>query len=301
MKEKIAELKGKVSGGVSPAMATPLLADGYSVNTAVIPQLVDFLIAANVSGLFVAGTTGEGILLDEAQRMRLLESTVTAANGRLPIIVHTGTVRTDSTLRLSQHAAQLGVDAVAVVPPYFYGIHNDSLFDYYTTITAAIPETPLFLYDIPHLAINGISPSLLNRLHEACPSIAGVKTSRLNAQDIRLLLDSRPEETIILAGNERIALGSLAMGADGLITGVSTAIPELFVGLTDAVANSDVATAQKWHRAINKMLDMIPAGERIGAIKSILTARGIDVGTAVPPRPMPKNLNLWSKIQPLLD
>ena len=78
---KISELKAKLRGGVAPALATPVLADGMTVNTAVLPDLIDFLLDAGVSGLFVGGTTGEGVLLSEAERMRLHE---TAVNIRKP-------------------------------------------------------------------------------------------------------------------------------------------------------------------------------------------------------------------------
>ena len=301
MQTKIANLKTKLKDGVSPAMATPLLADGYTVNTAVIPQLVSFLLEAGVKGLFVGGTTGEGILLDVAERMRLHEATIAAANGRVPVIIHAGTNRTDSTLALVRHAAQAGADAIAVVPPTYYGIHDDGLFEYYESIAEAIPDTPLFLYDIPHMAINGISPALLRRLSEAVPSLAGVKTSRRNAEEVRQVIDAAPDTLIILAGSERIALGSLAMGAAGLITGLSTAVPEIFVGLTAAFAQGDVSKARHYHQCLNEMLDLLPNGARIGAIKQILAERGIDVGTAVPPRPTPTNLYLWPKIQAILS
>ena len=297
MQTKIAELKAKLKDGVSPAMATPLLADGYTVNTAVIPQLVNFLLDAGVKGLFVGGTTGEGILLDEAQRMRLHEATMAAVNGRLPIIVQAGTNRTDTTLQLVRHAAELGVDAIAVLPPTYYGIHDDGLFAYYQHIAAAIPDVPLFLYDIPHLAINGISPSLLSRLSAGVPSLAGVKTSHTNAQAVAKVIAAAPEHLIVLAGNEPIALGSLAMGACGLITGLSTAVPEIFVELTAAFARNDMVTARACHERLLKMLALLPNGARIGAIKQILVERGIDVGQAVPPRPAPVNTPLWSQIQ----
>ncbi len=297
MKSKIGALKAKLKDGVSPAMATPLLADGYTVNTAVIPQLVNFLLDAGVKGFFVGGTTGEGILLNEAERMRLHEATIAAVNGRVPVIIHAGTNRTDTTLKLVRHAADMGADALAVVPPTYYGIHDDGLFDYYQTIVAAIPDIPLFLYDIPHLAVNGISPSLLRRLSAAMPSVAGVKTSRTNAQEVGQVIAAAPDYLIVLAGNEAIALGSLAMGANGLITGLSTAVPEIFVALTAAFARGDTATARACHDRLLKMLALLPDGARIGAIKQILAERGLDVGPAVPPRPTPPSSQLWSQIK----
>ncbi len=280
-------LKQKLAGGVTPALATPLLADGYTVNTAVIPQLASFLIQAGVRGLFVGGTTGEGVLLTQAERMRLHEAALAAADGRVPVILHIGTNRLDTTMILARHAAETGADAIAVVTPYFYGMDEDGLAAYYETLAGAVPDMPLLLYDIPQMATNGILPELFARLGESIPSLAGIKTSRGDAQIIRRHIVAAPERAMVLVGNEAIALGSLAMGADGLISGLSTAVPEPFVALTHAFANGNMAEAQRQHRLINRLLPCLPAGARIGGIKQILTERGIDVGTAVPPRAMP--------------
>lgn len=300
MKERIAQLKSKLSGGVAPAMATPLQADGYSVNKEVIPQLVNFLIEKGASGLFVGGTTGEGVLLSLAERKILHETAVSAAQNRVPVLLHTGTNNLADTITLSLHAQEIGADAIAVVTPFFYGMHDDGLAAYYTAIANAVSEIPLLLYDIPQLAINGISPALLARLGSELPSVAGVKCSRPDAQMIRQLIAAAPEHTMVLAGNEAIALGSLAMGAHGVISGLSTAVPEPFVALTQAFAQGNLAEAQQIHNKINQMLAQMPAGARIGGIKQILTERGIPMGTAVPPRPMPTE-PIWPQLEMILN
>ncbi|RMG93945.1 MAG: dihydrodipicolinate synthase family protein [Chloroflexi bacterium] len=296
---KIEALKVRLSGGVAPAMATPLDGDGYAVNTAVLPALIDFLMSAGVKGLFVGGTTGEGILLAARERMRLHEAVVRYVNGRFPVIVHTGHNRLETAVSLTRHAEEIGADAIAAVTPYFYGVSEDALAAYYHALAAAAPNTPLLLYDIPQLAVNGITPTLLRRLSQELPTLAGLKTSRPDVQVVRQLIDAAAEHQIVLAGNESAALGLLALGADGLISGLSTAVPEPFVALTHAVSQGNLADGQQCQRVINKLLACLPAGERIGAIKRILTERGIPAGTAVPPRPMPHH-PIWPTMQPLL-
>jgi dihydrodipicolinate synthase/N-acetylneuraminate lyase len=297
---KIAWLKEKLRGGVAPAMATPVLDDGVTVNTAVIPQLVDFLLNAGSSAVFVGGTTGEGVLLSDAERMRLHETAVTATNGRAPVIMHVGTNNLANTIALAQHAAEVGADAIAVVTPFFYAMHDEGLAAYYHTVAAAVPDMPLLLYDIPQMAVNGISPALLARLGREVPSLAGIKTSRPDAQIVRQLIDAAPERIVFLVGNEAVALGLLGLGADGLISGLSTAVPEPYVALTGAFFQGDMAEAQRQQRLINALLAQLPNGARIGAIKQILTGRGIPMGTAVPPRSMP-DVDVWAAVRPLLE
>jgi dihydrodipicolinate synthase/N-acetylneuraminate lyase len=300
MKAKVSSLKAKLSNGVMPAMATPLKSDSYRVNTAVIPQLIDFLLNKGVKGFFVGGTTGEGIMLDSGERKKLHEATLAIVNGRVPVLLHIGAQRCDTAVDLVRHAASIQADAVAAVTPYFYGMHDDALAAYYQAIAEAVPDMPLFAYDIPQMAVNGISPVLAARLCESIPSMAGLKSSNPSVQAMRRLLDAVPDDRIVLAGNESAALGMLALGADGLISGLSTAVPEPFVAMTQAFADGAIGEARKQQRLINQLLSKIPAGERLGAIKSVLTARGTPVGTTVPTLPN-SNAAVWPAMRAILE
>lgn len=296
MQIKISNLIETVKNGVLPAVATPLHEDGYTVNVDAVKPLVDLLVGAGVSGLFVGGTTGEGILLAPAERRRLHESALDDAGGRVPVILHIGADTTRVAADLAEHAQHVGADAIAAVTPTYYGMHDDALLAYYHAVAAAAAETPLLAYDIPHMAVNAVSPQLMQRLAETTPTLAGLKTSRRDAQIIRQLVDATPADLIVFAGNERIALGSLSLGAGGLISGLATAVPEPFVALTRAFAAGDLVAARERQRTINALLDLMPAGARIGAIKVILQQRGIPAGPPVPPRPMPVDRPLWEEI-----
>ncbi len=281
MVDKIATLKSKLRDGVSPAMATPLIPGTYTVNLDVVPQLVDFLAGKGVKGLFVGGTTGEGTQLDLDQREALHETAALAAGGRVAVLLHVGAQRTEDAVRLAGHAARLRPDAIVAMTPTFYGMSDGALARYFQAIATAAPDIPLFLYDIPQFAVNGIGPSLLATLARDLPLLAGLKSSRVDLQVIRQLIDALPRDRILLAGNESAALGSLALGADGLISGLSTAIPEPFVALTRAFAAGQIDEARAWQRCINRLLGVL-GGARVGGIKAILTQRGIAVGPPIP-------------------
>lgn len=281
-------------------MATPLEPDSYCVNTAVVPLLVDFLLDKGAKGLFVGGTTGEGIMLETSERKRLHEAAVSAVNGRVPVLLHVGALRIDTAVDLARHAATLEVDAIAAVTPYFYGIIDDGLLAYYQAIAEAVPDMPLFGYDIPQMAVNGIGPDLAFRLCELIPSMAGLKTSNPSIQAVRGIVDAVPEDRIVLAGNESAALGALSLGVDGLISGLSTAVPEPFVALTQAFASGDAEEALRQQRLINRLLAQIPAGRRLAAIKSILVARGVPVGTVVPTLPQ-TDAEIWPAMRAVLE
>lgn len=297
----ISDLKSQLKHGVVPAMATPLHADA-TIRIQALERLIAFLIDAGVNGLFVGGTTGEGILLDRNQRKLLHESSVKIVSGEVPVLLHVGANTTSESIDLARHAAALGADAAVAVTPYYYPMHDEGLLAYYSEVAAEVQPLPFLAYDIPQMAVNGIGPKLVRKMAGAIENFAGLKTSRPDAQGVRALVDAASGRLLVLAGNERIALGSLALGAEGLISGLCTAIPEPFVAMTKAFADGDLAKAQKHQRTINRLIDLLPEGARIGAIKKLLTDRGIDVGLSVPPRPMPDNgWTGWTEMSAVLE
>jgi dihydrodipicolinate synthase/N-acetylneuraminate lyase len=298
---KIANLKTSLRGGVIPAMSTPLESSGVRVRVEVLPTLVDFLIGAGVSGLFVGGSTGEGITLDHEERIRLHANSMDAINQRVPALIHVGAANTTKSIHLARHAEAIGADAIVAVTPYFYPIHDDALLEYYMELAAAVPNTPIFAYDIPHMAVNGISPLLLKRLANQIPSFAGLKSSSPDAQKIRKLIDVNNSDKLLLAGNESIALGLLAIGVDGLISGLSTSVPEPFIAMMQAFEGGQFDDARRYQHLINQILNLLPSGERLGALKAILSERGIVVGPPVPPRPTVKqDWAGWQRISQIL-
>jgi dihydrodipicolinate synthase/N-acetylneuraminate lyase len=301
--DKIQQLISRISSGVLPAMATPLSADGQSLNFMALDPLIDFLINAGVKGLFVGGTTGEGILLSLEQRQALHERSMVAVAGRVPTLIHVGANTTAESVVLARHAQSIGADAIVAVTPGFYPLLDTALTAYFRDLAAAAPNTPLLAYDIPHMAINGVSPDLIAELAQEIPTFAGIKSSNVDAQVIRRQIDVTPQDRIVLVGNERIALASLSLGASGLISGLATALPEPFVRLTQAFFSGDIVQAQQEQKRVNRLLDMIPPGKRIGALKSLLSQRGIDVGPPVPPRPAVTDSEwpVWPDIARQLD
>ncbi len=294
------DLKVKLKNSLIPAMATPLTNE-LELNLNALEELIDFLIDAGVGGLFVGGTTGEGILMPLAQRMALHESSIDMVDGRIPVLIHAGTNTTADSIRLAKHAASVGADAVVAVGPYFYPVHNQAQVAYFQLIAESASRIPFFAYDIPQMAVNGLNPDLVLAMRKEIPSFYGIKSSRADAQMVRKLIDAAGDELVVLVGNERIALGTMALGAHGHISGLSTAVPEPFVKMMKSFASGDIELARSYQRKINLLSNSLPAGGRIGAIKQILTDRGIEAGPAIPPRPMPdEHWPGWSQMRKII-
>ncbi len=296
--EQITDLKNRLSYGISPALATPL--SGYEVKTDVAVDLATWLIEKGSKGLFIGGTTGEGITLDHDQRKRLHAAAIPACKQAGGVaMVHAGTNTLRDTLDLTTHAAENGADIVSILPGYFYGLADDAIFDYVAAVASAIPETGLMFYDIPHMAINGASPALTKRMCSEIPNFVGIKCSQGNAANVASLIEALDGVRFILTGNEKLASGLQMLGAAGMITGLSTAIPEPFIDLGAAIKAGDVAAAQKAQRQINRILALTPDGKRIAFIKKIATERGFPVGDPLPPRPS-TDQTFWARAQLIL-
>ena len=170
--DRVRQLVDRIAFGVTPAMATPLTAAGLQVNLPAVDALVDFLIDAGVKGLFVGGTTGEGILLETSERQRLHEQAMKAIAGRVPALIHVGANTTAESVALATHAYSIGAEAIVAVTPTFYPMPDSALADYFGELAAAAPGTPLLAYDIPHMAVNGVSPALMQRLANDLPAFS---------------------------------------------------------------------------------------------------------------------------------
>src|ERR687885_512454 len=104
--------------GVLPALITPFTDDGDAIDTQALAALVNRVIAGGVGGLVPGGSTGEFTTLTNAERRQLVEVTVEAAAGRVPVVAGTGALSTRETVELSVHADQAGAAAVMIVPPF---------------------------------------------------------------------------------------------------------------------------------------------------------------------------------------
>ncbi|MEX2689910.1 MAG: dihydrodipicolinate synthase family protein [Candidatus Njordarchaeum guaymaensis] len=130
----------------------------FAYNT--LKELIAFQMKSGIHGLFICGTTGEGPLLGIDQREAVAENAVDFVNGRVPIIIHTGTERLDKTLELTLHAEDIGADAVGIVVPYYYNYSQKELFEYYKEI-ARKTEIPICIYNIPPRTGNNIDVSTI--------------------------------------------------------------------------------------------------------------------------------------------
>jgi N-acetylneuraminate lyase len=263
--------------GILPALLTPMDETGASVNYATLRQLVEFHIQSGVSGFFVCGGSGEGLLLSVEERQSVLEAAVAAAGGRVSIIAHVGALDTATVQRLAAHAASLGVAAVAAVPPVYFRVDDDALFEHYRLIAEAAAGTPVYLYNIPPATGVEITARTMAKLIEI-PAVRGIKYSSYNLFDMRNIIELAPGEITVLSGNDEVCMAALCMGAHGAIGSTYNVMPATFAAIYRAMQAGDLAQAQDLQFRANRVIQALLSVPLMAGLKAILSTWGYDCG-----------------------
>jgi N-acetylneuraminate lyase len=269
--------------GILPALITPMNGDGTAVNYEALPKLVNFFLSREVDGFFVCGGSGEGLLLRPEERRRILEIVVERTKGRAAIIAHVGALATQEAQALASHAQSLHVDAIAAVPPVYFRVDDDALFDHYRLIAEAAPDTPIWVYQIPSTTCVDINAEKMSHLLEI-DNVSGIKYSSYNLYDLANIL-ALSQDVNVLSGFDEVLMAALSMGAHGGIGSTYNVMPASFVRLYRTVRAGRWDEARTLQQRINRVIQALLTVPIIAGIKMILTEQGIPCGA--PRRPLP--------------
>jgi 4-hydroxy-tetrahydrodipicolinate synthase len=209
--------------GVLPALITPFTADGEAIDTAALGAFVERLIGAGVGGLVPGGSTGEFTTLTHPERRQLIEATVEAAAGRVPVVAGTGALSTRETVELSVHAEQAGATAVMIIPPFYDPPSWRELQAHYAAVADAI-SLPIMYYNMPGVSGVTVSAEQLRELPIAC-----LKDTGGNAAAAQELIQTGGPT--LLNGYDTHTFNALAAGVEAVVWGVASIIPEQAVEL----------------------------------------------------------------------
>jgi dihydrodipicolinate synthase/N-acetylneuraminate lyase len=237
-------------------MPTPFHEDGR-VDEGALEALVEFYISAGVQGLFALGTHGQGMVMEFEERKRVAEVLVRRVKERIPVILHVGTANTFSTIELAKHGTALGVQAVGIVPPYYYP-HNDyEVIAHYKSVSKAIPGLPLFVYDNTVTTRVHLTPPKLLRLLEEVPDICAIKASFSPFEELVRYVKKLPDSVGVFPGSILALYPGYSLGMRGAIHPPSSPFPELCVKLFRAVKEGKLTEAQTVNHEIIAVLDVI--------------------------------------------
>ena len=277
--------------GVVAAMLTPMREGGTRVDLEATARLTAWLVDRGLHGLFIAGTTGEGLYLTPEEHRDLTRAVVRAARG-IPVVTHVGALTTTQAVILARQAAQAAATAVAAIPPCYYSMTRAELLAYFRAVSAAADPLPVYLYNIPSHARNDLSPALVREIRDMVPRIAGIKDSSGFPGRIADLVRTLGPDFAVVCGSDETDLGAFQDGAAGVVSSGAGVFPELYLELYEAWKAGRLAQAQAAQARIVAMQNALGDGARLGWYKYVLKERGVPVGGVRAPMQDPSRADI---------
>ena len=260
------------ASGVYVALATPQRADSTEADAAVLLDYMDTVMRAGVDGLVLFGSTGEFVHFDIAERARLLS--LAMRRSRVPVLVNVSHSTLAGALGLAQDALAAGASGLLLMPPYFYRYNDDQLFAFYQQFSHSLGgQTRIYIYNLPFFT-NPVGPALAERLLLS-GEFAGIKDSSGELPMFEALRELRLRVPFsLLVGSESLYMQARMAGADGIVSGVGAAVPELIVAIERAILANNRERAGMLNVRLSEFIEWVNRFPATVAIKQAAVARG---------------------------
>ncbi len=249
-----------------------------------VEALAKHYLEVGVKGLYVGGSSGECIYQTVEERKLVLEHVMKAVGGEMVIIAHIAAPSTEASVSLAKHASELGVDALAAIPPIYYGLPETAIEKYWTDIVKST-DKDFIIYNVPSTTGYSLSPKLYKKMLEL-PQVIGVKNSSAVVQDVYLLRQAETKDGVRFYGVDEQYISGRILGADGGIGSTYGVMPRLFMRIEEAFKNNEIVLAQELQMAINEVIFKILGceGSLYDVMKEVVKINeGIAVGSVRPP------------------
>lgn len=229
--------------GIIPPVATPYSAD-FEIDKTSLRRLIRHLLDGGVHGLFMLGSTGEGVFLDSRQRGEVLELAVAEAKGRVPILAGILATSTAHCIAHARQAQAIGADAVVLTAPYYTRTSQPEIVDHFAYLREAI-AVPIIAYDIPACVNVKLARETVRELYER-QLIVALKDSSGDDGNLRMVMRDFADtaDFSVFTGSEITVDYALLGGADGCVPGLGNVDPAAYVRLYDAARRGDWAAAR---------------------------------------------------------
>jgi 4-hydroxy-tetrahydrodipicolinate synthase len=272
--------------GTYTVLITPFTPDGKAIDVPALRRLVDWQIEQGIHGLVPLGSTGEFLSLTREEREQVIETCVTTAAGRVPVLIGTGAEWTRDAVDYAREAERFGADGIMVIPPFYSTPTEDELFEHYRQIGEAV-SLPIMIYNNPATANVDLTPPLVARLSRI-DNVRYIKESTLEVTRVRDILELCGERMTVFAGI--LGYESFWLGAKGWVAVCSNLLPRDSARLFELVADAkDQAAALALYKRVLPIVRWVGGHRYVSASKAGLAMMGLPVGAPRAPRlPLPK-------------
>jgi 4-hydroxy-tetrahydrodipicolinate synthase len=260
--------------GCGTAIITPFRADG-SLDEAALRALVNWQIESGIDFLVACGSTGEAATLDEEEWLTAVCIVAEAAAGRVPVWAGCTHNSTRALVRTAKRLRQIrGVDAVLSANPYYNKPSQEGQFEHFLALAQAVAPLPVVLYNVPGRTGINLDPETVVRLAAAAPNIQAIKEASGKLPQIAQLVHSLPRGFKVFSGDDNLALASIGVGAQGLISVASNEIPAEASRMIRAALNNNWAEARELERRWGRLFDANFWESNPAPVKTVLALMG---------------------------
>ena len=252
--------------------------ENEEIDESALRELVNHFINAGLNGLVSLGSNGEFPYLSFEEKLKVVETVLDEANGRVPVIAGATENSIRETLRLGRALLDLGADALLVGPPYYFKPSPEELFTHYSALAERL-DGEILLYNVPKFTGINISIDVIERLAEEHSNIIGIKDSSGSMGRITELVRRFGDRFTVLAGTADVMYPSWVIGAHGAVVAVANVAPELCVGLCRAFREGNHRKARELQLRVNLINEaVVKRYNQISAVKAAMEMRGLKVG-----------------------
>lgn len=220
-------MKKTIFEGVATALYTPFDPTDKSVDYGAFSRLINRQLSAKVNALVVLGTTGESATVTDEERREIIEFCAKEVNGRIPLIVGTGSNCTTTAVKYSQEAEDSGADGLLVVTPYYNKCNDEGLYEHYSVI-AKSTSLPIIVYNVPSRTGFNVKPIVYRKLAEI-DNVVAIKEANCCDEQLNGVLDNIKDILAVYCGSDDKLIDVLRRGGKGTISVASNIIPSKIV------------------------------------------------------------------------
>jgi 4-hydroxy-tetrahydrodipicolinate synthase len=254
--------------GTGVALVTPFNADG-TVDFEGLKNLINYQIDGKTDYLVSLGTTGESATLNKDERKKIWAFTAEINNGRVPLIAGIGGNDTAELIRTIKGFDSDGYDAILSASPYYNKPTQEGIYQHYKAISEST-DMDILLYNVPGRTASNVSPETTCRLAHDCKNVIGTKEASGSFDQFNQIMRDKPEDFLLISGDDPVALPMISLGAAGIISVVGNALPLQFSEMIRLCIGGDFKTAQPLHLALIEFTRLIFAEGNPAGVKAAL-------------------------------
>lgn len=255
--------------GTGVAVITPFKND-LSIDFAAMGRIIEHIIAGGVNYIVLLGTTGESSTLNREEKSALTSFAVEAIGKRVPLVVGIGGNNTSDIVSYIRQSDMDGVDAILSVAPYYNKPCQKGLFQHFRQIALASP-VPVILYNVPSRTASSILPETCLELARSCDNIIGIKESSGNYENMMKIIKDKPDNFMVISGNDMDVLTVTAVGGAGVISVLANAYPAECSELVQQALKYNFKIAREIQFKFLEMTGLLFAEGNPGGIKAVMS------------------------------